>query len=107
MKALVGMYGQDWNHGILSDHASQGVKFETVDDAGNRVAHLHDGEVEPILCSELVWVWTEDGRIDGRCGLPVPAGERTCVGHKYDGPAYTERSWIDEAEAAYLERLEG
>jgi len=104
-KAIVGAYGQEWRQGILSDYANTGVEFETVDELGNRVAHLPDGTTEDILCSEIVWIWTEDGRIDGRCGEPVPVGEHTCAGHKDESPRYTERSWIDEAEAAYLERL--
>jgi len=34
------------------------------------------------LCPELVWIWTEDGKVDGRCMLPIVQGGFACEGHQ-------------------------
>ena len=63
MSDLVGYYGPTWREGILSERrpdAEMGV---------------------PVVCSELVWINTEDGRIDGRCGQDVAANGMTCEAH--------------------------
>ena len=56
----VGAYGQDWRTGVLSEEAPWTVTCE--------------GEVFPVLCSEMLEVSTEDGPIVGRCGRDVVAG---------------------------------
>lgn len=33
------------------------------------------------LCPELVWHYTEDGKVDGRCLAPIVPGGYACEGH--------------------------
>lgn len=32
-------------------------------------------------CPELVWIYTEDGLVDGRCRAPIVPGGFACEGH--------------------------
>lgn len=86
--ALTGAYGQDWTEGILTENFDRamkaGLELFVLDDG---TAILHDDlDCALLVCSELVEVWTEDGRIIGRCGKPAIANESTnewiwCEGH--------------------------
>lgn len=86
LEALVGNYGQDWRSGILSDHLRDAEAHGLV------IVHMKNGSswvtykaVNPalaarVLCSEIVWITTEDGRMDGRCGNPTVDGY-ACARH--------------------------
>lgn len=96
MSIPVGCYGQTWRQGVLSDHLHQaeqaGAKVRLLA-SGTHVVVLPGGVVEPVLCSEIVEVWTEDGVIDGRCGIPVMrgAGHFCCEGHQWVETMVAER----------------
>lgn len=84
LDAWTGMYGPTWRQGILSDHvhlAIEGGATERRSASGRRFYVTQDGRTEPVLCSELVEVWTEDGCTGGRCGRYATDGV-TCDGHR-------------------------
>lgn len=74
------MYGPNYRAGVLAEHAGTD-RF--VGRSGRPFARdPHSGEVQPILCGEIVWIDTEDGRIDGRCGDRVIGADGfACPGH--------------------------
>lgn len=87
--ALMGNYGQEWAEGILTENLDRALKagFATMINADGTL-HVYDdesGEAVLLVCSELVEVWTEDGRIIGRCGQPAIANATGdwiwCEGH--------------------------
>jgi hypothetical protein len=75
---LTGAYGQSWETGILSENRALAERHGyRVHEAANGAAWVtgpRGGRAVRVVCSELIWVDTEDGRIDGRCGLPVADG---------------------------------
>lgn len=81
---FLGGYGQDWRQGVLSEQlelylAAGGVVRPAASGSGASWAVV-DGVAYPVVCSEVVEVWTEDGRQSGRCGRPaVELG--SCEGH--------------------------
>jgi hypothetical protein len=84
---LTGVYGRGpFRTGILSDHLhialAAGMELRTGQD-GDYVKDA-DGDTALILCSELVEVWTEDGRSTGRCGTPVLPDQWACEAHWFD-----------------------
>jgi hypothetical protein len=90
---LTGVYGRGpFRQGILSDHVSiaveAGMELRTGTD-GDYVKDA-DGETALILCGEIVEVITEDGRSDGRCGLPVLPNQWACEAHWFDWDATCE-----------------
>jgi len=93
----VGAYGQNWTTGILSDHVISAQahlgRAATVDAEGN--TFLGD---YPVLCSEIVEVYTEDGTIHGRCGTPVLFNAYACPGH-YE----VIEAWRGASEAERIE----
>jgi hypothetical protein len=68
---LTGCYGQGWRQGLLSDHVGLALDlgFRVVTLSHTRRLVCEDGLTFPVVCSEIVMVDTEDGPIDGRCGL--------------------------------------
>jgi hypothetical protein len=75
----VGRYGPTWREGILAEHV---IDAEQVHALG-----------VPVLCGEIVWIQTEDGRMDGRCGGPVTGPDGwTCESHT------PEEGWDAECE---------
>jgi hypothetical protein len=46
--------------GVISDHVGGEAPWVDL-----------NGEEVRVLCSEIVWVYSEDGRSDGRCGRPA------------------------------------
>lgn len=84
--AWTGHYGPDWRRGVVSDHLHlvvvEGGATVHTSASGRRTYVTHDGVTEPVLCSELVEVPTEDGPIEGRCGRYVVNGV-TCEGHAW------------------------
>jgi len=81
---FIGAYGPDWERGIISEHLPRfekvGGRVHTLA-SGREIAVLPDGTTAPIVCSHLIWINTEDGRVDGRCGAPVAKGRWACPGH--------------------------
>ena len=79
LESVTGRYGQTWRQGVLTDHLWMAQdKGLAVHEAANGALWIHapeGGPAERVLCSELVWVHTEDGTIDGRCGVPIVHGE--------------------------------
>jgi hypothetical protein len=81
IEAPVGNYGQDWKAGVLSEHLRPAHSARRLP-GGTWIVIQPDGSTNKIVCSELIWVFTEDGRIDGRCGLPVDEHGLTCPRHE-------------------------
>ena len=95
MRDPVGMYGPfPYIEGVISEHL-RGLEVRTL--AGGRiVALVPEGKrvrAWPVLCSELIWINTEDGRMDGRCGCYVSESGYACEGH-----AQERQSWNDMSE---------
>jgi hypothetical protein len=97
----VGRYGRDWVQGVVSDHLRPHHQVRRLA-GGDWVVVLPDGSAEFVLCSELIWVDTEDGRIDGRCGLRVDAEGYACEGHRLERERWLAMS---ESEKADWERF--
>jgi hypothetical protein len=93
MDFMTGSYGQDWTQGVLAEHLPAGVELKVV--ASGKLLALRpiEGrkmlEAVPVLCGEIVEIYTEDGRMDGRCGLPVHGIDGfACPGHQASILAY-------------------
>lgn len=79
----VGAYGQSYRSGVLIDHQ---VAFT---EAGGTIrvgkhstwAIIPKMAAIPVVCGHLVWIDTEDGPIDGRCGANVVGDRGACEGH--------------------------
>lgn len=102
---IVGMYGPDFTRGVLSEHIGLADRYgvEIRELASGRQVAVVDGYAVPIVCSEVIWIRTEDGKIDGRCGQPVARGDHFCCeGHDYV-EVEAGRSFEDR-EAAEWER---
>jgi hypothetical protein len=95
---FTGVYGADWNLGVLGEHMDLAVQagvIATTDRDGQQYAVAPD-TVEwfaPVVCGDIIWVYTEDGQMDGRCGLPVVDGF-SCEGH-----AAEREGWYAASEA--------
>lgn len=83
--AFIGGYGRSWRSGLLSEHLHLFVRAGGTHRLPSRSNGagwaIIDGRAYPVVCSELVWIDTEDGRIDGRCGANAMAETGTCEGH--------------------------
>ena len=94
---FVGSYGEDWRQGVLSEHLEH-VKDHLRQLVNGRVVVVDEyGNAWPIVCSELVEIWTEDGPIVGRCGKKVEEGG-ACRAHFHpvrESWAEIERDWDD------------
>lgn len=96
---LTSGYGQNWRPGILTEHLMQveasGLAVRVAASGANWVHDPRTTEpAVPLVCSELVKVWTEDGPISGRCGAQVYGDAGACVGH-----TYAIESWAAQTEA--------
>ena len=51
--------------------------------AGWAMVTHYDGKTVayPVVCSEIIEVWDEDGRHSGRCGFPALDATGTCPAH--------------------------
>lgn len=101
-----GVYGPDYRHGVLTDHLGRLVEAGVdlhVTASGRRVAIFEDGSSLPILCSEIVPLYTEDGVVDGRCGRYVRNDDDACPGHQFGIDRWRNAS---EIERAAIERRE-
>lgn len=103
---FTGMYGQDWTQGVLVDHLDRataaGMVVRTMPASRRQyVTGPRGGVAFPVVCGDLVEVWTEDGRMDGRCGLPVLAGAPACEAHAEQIAYWAAQT---EAEAMAWER---
>lgn len=86
---FIGAYGPDWRAGLLSEHldlfklAGGAFRPSSGDGAGFALIPTEDGGMiaRPVVCSELIEVWTEDGRQSGRCGRPALDATGTCPAH--------------------------
>lgn len=84
--------------GVIVDHLRRildaGGSTRTLA-SGRLVAVASDGSTAPVVCAEVVPVWTEDGPSDGRCGGPVFGAEGfACEGHTEE-----RRGWAAMSEA--------
>lgn len=81
---FVGAFGPDWRPGVLSEQFDLFLRAGGVhrpsshDGAGWAVI---DGRAVPIVCSEVIAVYTEDGPVSGRCGANALGATGTCDGH--------------------------
>jgi hypothetical protein len=100
LESVTGQYGSAWTTGIISEHVPAAVK------RGLMVRKTHTltewvydpattEKAVPVLCSELIVVWTEDGPTTGRCGLMAKEG--VCEGH-----ASVIREWWAQSDAELL-----
>lgn len=97
---FTGLYGQDWNQGVLIDNLNRaeaaGMKVHTM--AIRQYVTGPDGGASfPVVCGDIIAVWTEDGRMDGRCGLPIVPGRGACEGH-----ADQQEAWRGQCEAEVI-----
>jgi hypothetical protein len=85
LDSYVGAYGPDWITGVVTDHVGSALEAGALlHKAASGKTYLtgpKGGVAIPVLCGELVPVATEDGVIDGRCGLPVLNDDLACPGH--------------------------
>lgn len=86
---LTGCYGQDWKQGLLVDHVMEAEHngFRVVTLTRTRRLVCEDGKTFPVVCGDLIAVRTEDGMIDGRCGL-VANLEGACDAHAEERAAF-------------------
>jgi hypothetical protein len=81
---FVGFYGETSRPGIASDHLDLFVRAGGTHRRSRGLGAgwgVIDGVAYPVVCSELVWIYTEDGRIDGRCGQLALDATGTCDAH--------------------------
>jgi len=83
---FTGAYGPDWKTGVLADHlgAAEAAGMKVHAPRHGKATYVtgpEGGYAVPVLCGEIVPIYTEDGPIDGRCGLDVRPGEFACAGH--------------------------
>lgn len=98
---------REHRQGVVSDHvraASElpGVRIVRGEFAEYVIDDAAGGIAWPVLCSELIEVYTEDGVSDGRCGqVATDIDEGSCKGHGEE-----RRGWraMSEAERAHWER---
>lgn len=101
---FVGAYGPRWRWAVISEHlpafvAAGGVHRPSAGfSAGWAVV---DGVAYPIVCSEVIEVWTEDGRQSGRCGEHALAETGACEPHSEERAAWLA---LSEAERVHVER---
>lgn len=106
---VTGGYGPDWRRGVLVDDLARatalGLAVRTLTRTQWVVSDdpAENGLACPVVCGHLVWVYTEDGRMDGRCGVPAVPGRGACDGHADERDEYQA---MTEAERAYTERQE-
>ena len=97
-------WGQDWRIGLLVDHLAEaeasGVTIRRTA-GGGLWAYAPGRSAVRVVCGDLVWIWTEDGRMDGRCGQPALADLGACEAHAADREAYLAQT---EAEMMAWER---
>ena len=105
---LVGSYGPDWRTGVCADHEHLWAGRHGKLPSGRRILIDLDGTFERVVCGEIIWIDTEDGRIDGRCGADVPGNDWACPGHHRDrdesGDGWNElrRAWGAEGIEAEM-----
>lgn len=82
---FIGMYGQTWREGLLSEHLDLFVRaggtHRASRNGGAGWAVLDRGRAVPVVCSEIVRVDTEDGPVSGRCGANALEATGTCDAH--------------------------
>lgn len=102
---FVGTYGPTWRTGVLSEMVDAFTR------AGGAVRPAASGSglwwavppgelAVPVVCSELVWVNTEDGPVTGRCGEDATRGG-SCAGHRNELDAWAA---MTEPQRALWER---
>lgn len=83
---FLGMYGQTWRQGLLSEHLDLFVRAGGTHRPSRSLGAgwaVVDGKAWPVVCSEIVRVDTEDGPVSGRCGANALARTGTCDRHDY------------------------
>lgn len=80
---FAGSYGTSWLPGVLAEHVELFVQAGGIlrpRRDGGRWAVDETGHAVPVVCGELIQVWTEDGPQSGRCGKPA-TDDGACVEH--------------------------
>ena len=95
---FIGGYGQTWRPGVISEQvpafiASGGIVRPAASGSGLSWAVTPDGTAVPVVCSDLVEIWTEDGSMSGRCGADATVNG-ACEGH-----AEEAASWLAASES--------
>jgi len=101
-----GTYGPDFDRpGVATDHVrlalDAGYVVRVAASGRTYVAPASGGTAVPVVCGEIIQVWTEDGPTSGRCGLPVLHDACACPGHAEQIAAWRSQ---DDYEAAQRER---
>lgn len=95
---LASRYGDTYRHGVISEHEHLFAGQRALSASGRRILVNTDGSFDYVLCSEIVWIDTEDGSVDGRCGDFVHGDDFACPGHQ----AIIE-DWRGQSEAELIE----
>lgn len=101
---LAHSYGAAFRRGVLSDHVGLlGVDAHVhVSVSGARTYVTDATGTEPVLCSDLVQLYDEDGPYDGRCG-DFATDEGACAGHAAERARWMSMSEIDRYAVEYEE----
>ena len=100
---FIGSYGPTYRSSLVIDHTNL---FEA---AGGTIhvglhatwAMVPGWQAFPVVCGEIVWIDTEDGRTDGRCGINVDGDKGACAAHAEERDAFMA---MDESELCQWER---
>lgn len=96
---ITGAYGQDWVTGVLAEHVPADVSVYVSSNGKTFVMETKGSRVAlPVLCGEIVEIYTEDGTIHGRCGQPVYERGIACPGHQE-----MIEAWRNEPQDAWYE----
>ena len=98
----IGTYGPDFDRqGVATDHVHDaldaGYVVRVAATGRTYLAPATGGTAVPVVCGELIQVFTEDGPMSGRCGLPVLNDDCACPGHAAQIAAWRSQSSYDEA----------
>lgn len=103
LQRATGAYGPNNRVGVLSEHLDLALRTGLVARRLPGSTWVYDpdqpGErAVPVVCSELVPIWTEDGRVTGRCG--ELAGPSTGMCHTH---ADIVEGWRNQSEEDLIE----
>jgi hypothetical protein len=104
LEAVSGLYGKDWELGVLSEHLNRvlidhALVLHTAANGAKWVQPKAGGRGVRVVCSEIIAIRTEDGTIDGRCGIGTDPGGVFCPRH---APAVDIEATCEHGLSAHL-----